>query len=69
VLNIPDVWNALAVGPLEAIGRWADDFHHDERTFARGEELVHSLGGLDATQDHVSYVEGLLSHVAVVVTT
>jgi hypothetical protein len=28
---------------------------------------VHSLGGLDATEDQVSHVEGPLSHVAVVV--
>jgi hypothetical protein len=67
MLDIPDVRNALTVGPLEAIGRWADDFHHDEGTFPRGGELVHSLGGLDATEDQVSHVEGPLSHVAVVV--
>jgi hypothetical protein len=51
VLNVLDVWNALAVGPLEAVGRQADDFHHDEGTFSWGRELVHPLGGLDATQD------------------
>jgi hypothetical protein len=34
---------------LEAVDRWADNFHHDEGTFPRGVELVHSLGGLDAT--------------------
>jgi hypothetical protein len=67
VFNIPDVKNALAVGPLEAVGRWVDDFHHDEGTFPRGRELVHSLGGLDAAQDQVSHVEGPLSHIADVV--
>jgi hypothetical protein len=51
VLDIPDVRNAMAVSPLEAIGRWADNFYHDEGTFPRSGELVHSLGGLDATQD------------------
>jgi hypothetical protein len=49
VLDILDLRNALAVGPLEAIGRWADDFHHDEGTLPRGGELVHSLSGLDVT--------------------
>jgi hypothetical protein len=68
VLDIPDVRNILIVSPLEAICQWANDFHHDEETFPRGGELVHSLGGLDATQDQVSHVEGPLSHVAVVVT-
>jgi hypothetical protein len=68
VLDIPDVRNALTVGPMEVIGQWADDFHHDEGTFPRGGELVHSLGGLDAMQDQVSHVEGPLSNVAVVVT-
>jgi hypothetical protein len=67
VLDIPDVRNTLTVGPLEAVGRRADDFHHDEGTFPRGGEPVHSLGGLDATQDQVSHIEGPLSHVAVVV--
>jgi hypothetical protein len=28
---------------------------------------VHTLGGLDATQDQVSHIEGPLSHIAVVV--
>jgi hypothetical protein len=28
---------------------------------------VHSLGGLDATQDQVSHVDGPLSHIAVMV--
>jgi hypothetical protein len=51
VLNVPDVWNALAVGPLEAVGRRADDFHHNEWTFSRGGELVQPLGALDAMQD------------------
>jgi hypothetical protein len=67
VLNVSDVWNALAVSPLEAVRRWADNFHHDEGTFPRGGELVHSLGGLDAMQDQVSHVEEPLSHVVVVV--
>jgi hypothetical protein len=49
MLDIPDVGNALAIGPLEAVGRRTDDFHHDEGTFPRGSELVHSLGVLDAT--------------------
>jgi hypothetical protein len=61
------VGNTFTVSPLEAVGRRADDFHHDEVTFPRGRELVHSLGGLDATQDQVSHIEGLLSHIAVVV--
>jgi hypothetical protein len=26
MFNVPDVRNALAVGPLEAVGRWADNF-------------------------------------------
>jgi hypothetical protein len=69
VLNVSDVCNALAVTPLEAVGRRADDFHHDEGTFPRGGELMHSLGGLDATQDQVSHVEGPLSYVVVVVAT
>jgi hypothetical protein len=67
VLDIPDVGNALTVNPLKVVGRRADDFHHDEGTFPRGGELVHSLGGLYVTQDQVSHVEGSLSHVAVVV--
>jgi hypothetical protein len=67
MLDIPDVGNALAVGPLEAVGRQTDDLHHDEGTFPRGGELVHSFGGLDATQDQVSRIEGPLSHIAVVV--
>jgi hypothetical protein len=49
VLDILDVGNALTVRQLEAVGSWADDFHHDEGTFPRGGELVHSLGGLDVT--------------------
>jgi hypothetical protein len=49
VLDILDIRNALAVGPLEAVGRWADYFHHDEGTFPRRRELMHSLGALDAT--------------------
>jgi hypothetical protein len=49
VLDIPDVRNTLAVGPLEAVGRQADDFHYDEGTFPRGRKLVHSLGALDMT--------------------
>jgi hypothetical protein len=40
---------------------------HDEGTFPRGGELVHSLGSLYATRDPVSRVEGPLSHIAVVV--
>jgi hypothetical protein len=67
VLYIPDVWDALAVCPLEAVGRRANNFHHDEGTFPRGGELVHSLGGLDATQNQVSDIKGPLLHVAVVV--
>jgi hypothetical protein len=31
------------------VGRWADNFHHDEVTFPRGGELVHPLGSLDVT--------------------
>jgi hypothetical protein len=49
VLDVLDVRDALADGPLEAVGRWADNFHHDKGTFPRGGELVHPLGGLDAT--------------------
>jgi hypothetical protein len=49
VLDVPDVWDALTIGPLEAIGRWSDDLHHDEEAFPRCGELVHSLGILDAT--------------------
>jgi hypothetical protein len=48
VLDVPDVRDALAIGPLEAVGRWADNFHHDEGT-SMGGELVHPLGGLDVT--------------------
>jgi hypothetical protein len=51
VLDVPDVRDALTVGPLEAIGCWTDDLHHDEGTFPRCRELVHSLGVLDAMQD------------------
>jgi hypothetical protein len=47
MLSVPNVRNALAVGPLEAVSRWTDDLHHDEGTFLRGGELVHSLGVLD----------------------
>jgi hypothetical protein len=36
------------------VGRRADDFRHDEGTFPRGGELVHFLGGLDATQNQIS---------------
>jgi hypothetical protein len=49
MLDIPDVRNALVVGRLEVIGRWSNDFHHNEGTFPRGGELVHFLGGLDET--------------------
>jgi hypothetical protein len=49
MLDFPDIRNALAVGPPEAVGLWADNFHHDEGTFPRGRELVHSLGALDMT--------------------
>jgi hypothetical protein len=49
MLDIPNVGNALAVCLLEAVGRQIDDLHHDEGTFPRGRELVHSFGGLDAT--------------------
>jgi hypothetical protein len=31
------------------VGRWADDFHHDEGAVPRGRELVHPLGALDTT--------------------
>jgi hypothetical protein len=48
-MDILDVGNALAVGPLEAVDRWADNFHHDEGTFPSGRELMHSLSALDAT--------------------
>jgi hypothetical protein len=51
MLDFLDVRDALAVGPLKAVGRWTDDLHHDEGTFPRGRELMHSLGVLDATQD------------------
>jgi hypothetical protein len=44
-----DVRDALAVSPHKS--SWTDDLHHDEGTFARGEELVHSHGVLDGTQD------------------
>jgi hypothetical protein len=67
MLDIPDVGNALAVGPLEVVGRWTDDLYHDEGTFPRGRELVHSFCVLDATQDQVSHVEGSLSHIVIVV--
>jgi hypothetical protein len=67
VLDIPDVGNALTISPLEAVGQPANDFHRNEGTFPWDRELVHSLGGLDATQDQVSHVEGPLSHVAVMV--
>jgi hypothetical protein len=67
MLDIPNVGNALAVGPLEVLGRQTDDLHHNEGTFSRGGELVHSFDGLDATQDKVSHVEGLLSHIVVMV--
>jgi hypothetical protein len=69
VLDVPDVRDALAIGPLKAVGLWTDNLHHDEGTFPRGRELVHSLGVLDTTQDQVSYVERPLAHIAVVVTT
>jgi hypothetical protein len=49
VLDVLDVRDALVVGPLEAVGRWTDNFHYDEGTFPRGGELVHPLGCLDAT--------------------
>jgi hypothetical protein len=49
MLDVLDVRNALTVGPLEAIGRRADDFHQDKGTFQGGRELVHSLGALDMT--------------------
>jgi hypothetical protein len=39
VLDIPDVGNALAVGSLEAVGRWADNFHHDEGPSQGAESL------------------------------
>jgi hypothetical protein len=49
MLDVPDVGNALAIVPLEAIGRWTDDLHHDEGTFPRCRELMYSNGFLDAT--------------------
>jgi hypothetical protein len=49
MLDVLDIRNALAVGPLEAVGRWTDDLHHNEGTFPRGGELLHSLSVLDAT--------------------
>jgi hypothetical protein len=49
VFDVPDVRNTLAVGPLEAVGRWVDHFHYDKGTFPRGGGLVHSLGALDMT--------------------
>jgi hypothetical protein len=51
VLDVPDIRDALTVSPLEAIGHWTDDLHHDEGTFLRCRELVYSLGILDAMQD------------------
>jgi hypothetical protein len=48
MLDIPDVGNTLAVGPLEAVGQWTDSLHHNEGTFPRGGVLVYSLGVLDA---------------------
>jgi hypothetical protein len=67
MLDITDVRNALAIGPLEAVGRWADNFHHDEGTFLRGRELVHSLGALDTLYDEVSHIEGSFPHIAVMI--
>jgi hypothetical protein len=69
MLDVPDVGNALAVSPLEAVGRQTVDFHHDEGTFPRGGELLHSLGVLDVMQDQVPHVEGPLTHIVVVVAT
>jgi hypothetical protein len=43
MLDITDVRNALAVGPLEAVGRWADDFHHDEGPSQGAESLCIAL--------------------------
>ena len=48
VLDVPDVQDALTVGPLEAVGHWPDDFHYDEGAFPGCRELVHPLGVLDA---------------------
>jgi hypothetical protein len=31
------------------VGRRTDDFHHNEGSFPRGGEIVHSLGVLDVT--------------------
>jgi hypothetical protein len=36
MFNVLDIRNALAVGPLEEVGRWADDFHHNEGAFPWG---------------------------------
>jgi hypothetical protein len=69
VLNVPDVRDALAIGPMKAVGRWSDDLHHDEGTLPRGGELVHPLGVLDTTQDQVSHIERPLMHIAIVVAT
>jgi hypothetical protein len=49
MLDVSDVVDDLAVDPLEAVGRRTDDFHHDEGTFPRGGELVHSLGVMNTT--------------------
>jgi hypothetical protein len=46
VLDVPNVWDSLTVGPVEAIGHWTDDLHHDEGAFPRCGELMHSLGVL-----------------------
>jgi hypothetical protein len=49
MLDVPNIGNALAVGPLEVVSHRTDDFHHDEGTLPRSGELVHFLGVLDAT--------------------
>jgi hypothetical protein len=57
----------LAVAPLEAICRWADDFSDDERSFPGGREFMHAVCILDAPEDEVTNVEVSFPNVAIVI--
>jgi hypothetical protein len=58
MLDVPDVRNALVVDPLEAVGRWADDFH--ERRDLHGVRLVNLLKDLVVPETFLVAVDHLV---------
>jgi hypothetical protein len=67
VLHVARVWHSLSVTPLEAICGWADVFSDDEGSFPRGNELMHVVGLLDASEDEVANVEGSFLNFVIVI--